>query len=64
MRPAEGTKLRIKVPLHLKIEPGETTEVTIPAEAPPAERTDGNGSLTDPDETDEPGIGAEGVAYA
>jgi hypothetical protein len=37
--PAEGTKLRAKPPSGLAIEPGQTTEVTIPIEGPPRERT-------------------------
>ena len=37
--PAEGSKLRPKLPTDLTIEPGKTTEVTIPLEGPPRERT-------------------------
>jgi hypothetical protein len=34
-----GTKLRARVPASLRIEPGKTTEITIPLEGPPSERT-------------------------
>jgi hypothetical protein len=37
--PAESTKLRPKLPSNLAIEPGKTTEVTVPMEGPPRERT-------------------------
>ena len=37
--PAEGSKLRPKLPTELPIEPGKTTEVTIALEGPPRERT-------------------------
>ena len=37
--PPDGSKLRPKLPTDLTIEPGKTTEVTIPVEGPPRERT-------------------------
>ena len=37
--PGEGVKLRPKPPAGLAIEPGKTTEVAIPVESPPRERT-------------------------
>ena len=37
--PADGSKLRPKLPTDLTIEPGKTTEVTIALESPPRERT-------------------------
>ena len=37
--PADGSKLRPKLPSDLTIEPGKTTEVTIALEGPPRERT-------------------------
>jgi hypothetical protein len=37
--PAEGSTLRPKLPRDLTIEPGKTTEVAIPLEGPPRERT-------------------------
>jgi RNA polymerase sigma factor (sigma-70 family) len=37
--PADGAKLRPKLPTDLTIEPGKTTEVTISLEAPPRQRT-------------------------
>jgi hypothetical protein len=39
VRPAESIKLRPKLPSDVTIEPGKTTEVTIPMEGPPRERT-------------------------
>jgi Carboxypeptidase regulatory-like domain len=37
--PADGSKLRARPPADLTVEPGKTTEVTIPLESPPRERT-------------------------
>ncbi len=37
--PAAGTKLRPRLPSDLTVDPGKTTEVTIPLEDPPRERT-------------------------
>ncbi len=34
--PAEGSNSRTKLPADLAIEPGKTTEITIPLEGPPA----------------------------
>jgi hypothetical protein len=39
VRAAEGTKLRPRLPSGLTIQPGQTTEVTIPIEGPARERT-------------------------